>query len=75
MNLRSYSLDPNRKMPYMVIDNICGADMECVYAGTYEDCQMYMYELGKESSLIGMEIVPNPYYQKRKNIQLKPIVP
>ena len=62
----SYSLDPNRKMPYMVIDYITDAGMEGVYAGTYEDCQMYMAEIGKESSLIGMDIVPNPHYVEVK---------
>jgi hypothetical protein len=53
-------------MPWMVIDYICEAGVEGVYAGTYEDCQMYMAELGKESSLIGMDIVPNPHYREVK---------
>ena len=58
----SYSLDPNRKMPWMVIDRFDEAGMEGVYAGTYKDCEMYMAEQSKHSSCIGMDIVPNPYY-------------
>ena len=66
MSYMSYSLDPNREMPYMVIDRFDEVGMEGVYAGTYDDCQMYMAEQGKHSSLIGMDIVPNPHYQKVK---------
>lgn len=61
----SYSLNPNREMPYMVIDQFDEVGMEGVYAGTYEDCEMYMAEQAKHSSCIGMDIVPNPHYQKR----------
>ena len=32
----SYSLDPNRKMPWMVVDMISPEGMEGVYAGTYD---------------------------------------
>ena len=61
-------------MPWMVVDMSTPEGMEGVYAGTYEDCQAFLYEQSQYCSF-GMEIVPNPYYQKRNNIQLKPIVP
>ena len=60
-----YSLDPNREMPYMVIDRYDEVGMEGVYAGSYDDCQIYMAGQAKVSSCIGMEIVPNPHYQRR----------
>lgn len=59
----SYSLDPKREMSYIVIDNFDEVGMEGIYAGTYEDCEMYMAEQAKHSSCIGMDIVPNPYYK------------
>ena len=59
----SYSLDPKRKTPWMVIDMTTEYGMEGVYAGTYEDCEMYMAEQAKHCSCIGMDIVPNPYYK------------
>ena len=59
----NYSLDPKREMPYIVIDNFDEVGMEGVYAGTYEDCEMYMEEQSKHSSCIGMDIVPNPNYK------------
>lgn len=62
----SYSLDPKREMSYIVIDNFDEVGMEGVYAGTYEDCEMYMAEQAKHCSCIGMDIVPNPYYKKIK---------
>jgi len=34
----SYSLDPQRKCPYMVVDYSNEAGMEGVYAGSYDDC-------------------------------------
>lgn len=60
----SYSLDPKRKTPWMVIDITTEYGMEGIYAGTYEDCEMYMAEQAKCSSCIGMDIVPNPYYKE-----------
>lgn len=59
----SYSLDPKRKTPWMVIDITTEYGMEGIYAGSYEDCQMYMAEQAKCCSCIGMDIVPNPYYK------------
>ena len=59
----SYSLDPKRKTPWMVIDMSTEAGEEGVYAGSYEDCEMYMAEQAKYSSCIGMNIIPNPYYR------------
>lgn len=59
----SYSLDPKRKTPWMVIDMTTECGMEGVYAGTYEDCEMYMAEQAKQCSCIGMDIVRNPYYK------------
>ena len=59
----SYSLDPNRKMSWMVVDMMSPEGMEGVYAGTYEDCEMYMAEQAKHCSCIGMDIVRNPYYK------------
>ena len=59
----SYSLDPKRKTPWMVIDMTTPEGMEGVYAGSYEDCEMYMAEVAKYNSCIGMDIVPNPYYK------------
>ena len=56
----SYSLDSKRKTPWMVIDI---TTPEGVYAGTYEDCEMYMAEQAKYCSCIGMDIVRNPYYK------------
>ena len=47
----------------MVIDITTEYGMEGIYAGSYEDCQMYMAEEAKYSSCIGMDIVPNPYYK------------
>ena len=47
----------------MVVDMTTPEGMEGVYAGTYEDCEMYMAEQAKHSSCIGMDIVPNPYYK------------
>lgn len=58
-------MDPNREMPYMVIDRYDEVGMEGVYAGSYEDCEIYMTGQAKDSCCIGMEIVPNPHYQKR----------
>lgn len=60
----SYSLDPKRKLSYIVIDITTPEGMEGVYAGTYEDCEMYMAEQAKYGNCIGMDIVPNPYYKK-----------
>ena len=60
----SYSLDPKRKTPWMVIDMTTPEGMEGVYAGTYEDCEMYMAEQAKYCSCIGMDIVRNPYYRE-----------
>ena len=60
----SYSLDPKRKMSWMVIDITTEYGMEGIYAGTYEDCEMYMAEQAKCCSCIGMDIVPNPYYKE-----------
>ena len=40
----SYSLDPKRKTPWMVIDMTTEEGMEGVYAGTYDDCQQYIAE-------------------------------
>ena len=61
--MSSYSLDPKRKMNWMVIDRTTEYGMEGVYAGTYEDYEMYMAEQSKCCSCIGMDIVPNPYYK------------
>lgn len=66
MSNTSYSLDPNRDMSWMVVDMTTPEGMEGVYAGTYEDCQMFMAEQAKVCSCIGMDIVPNPYYRKSK---------
>ena len=60
----SYSLDPNRKMSWMVVDRTTPEGMEGVYSGTYEDCVMYLAEQSKHSSCIGIDIVPNPYYKE-----------
>lgn len=57
----SYSLDPKREMSWMVVDDFDEVGREGIYAGTYEDCQMYMEEC---CSCIGMNIVPNPYWSK-----------
>ena len=62
MNM-NYSLDPKREMSHIVIDNFDEVGMEGVYAGTYEDCEMYMAEQAKHSSCIGMDIIPNPNYK------------
>lgn len=62
MNM-NYSLDPKREMSYIVIDNFDEVGMEGIYAGTYEDCEMYMAEQAKYSSCIGMDIIPNPNYK------------
>lgn len=59
----SYSLDPKREMSWLVIDRTSIAGMEGVYAGSYEDCEMYMAEQAKYCSCIGMDIVRNPYYK------------
>ena len=59
----SYSLDPKRKMSWMVIDITTEYGMEGIYAGSYEDCEMYMAEQAKYCSCIGMDIVRNPYYK------------
>ena len=58
----SYSLDPNRDRFWLVVD----MNYEGIYSGTYEDCQMFMAEQAKVCSCIGMNIVPNPYYQNSK---------
>lgn len=62
--MQKYSLDPNREMPYMVIDRFDEVGMEGVYAGTYEDCQAFLCEQSQFCGY-GMEIVPNPYYTKK----------
>lgn len=59
----SYSLDPNRKRPWIVVDMIDSEGMEGVYAGTYEDCEMYIAEQAKCGSCFGMDIRPNPHYK------------
>ena len=59
----SYSLDPNRDRSWLVVDMFEEVGWECIYSGTYEDCQMYMAEYAKHRSCIGMDIVPNPYYR------------
>lgn len=59
----SYSLDPKRKTPWMVVDITTSEGMEGVYAGTYDDCQRYIEEQSECCSCIGMDIVPNPYYK------------
>lgn len=55
----SYNLNPNRPIPYKVIDNfdnICG---EGVYAGSYEDCQNFIAEQ-PDADICGMyNIIPN----------------
>ena len=60
----SYSLDPKRKCTHMVVDDFDPVGREGIYAGTYEDCVMYMAEQAKHCSCIGMDIVPNPYYKE-----------
>ena len=62
----SYSLDPKRKLSHIVIDITTPEGMEGVYAGTYEDCEMYMAEQAKHSSCVGMDIIPNPYYKQKE---------
>ena len=62
--MKKYSLDINREMPYMVIDRTDEVGMEGVYAGSYDDCQAFLYEQSQYCS-IGMEIVLNPYYIKK----------
>ena len=62
--MKKYSLDPNREMPYMVIDISTPEGMEGVYAGSYEDCQAFLYEQSQCCSY-GMDIVLNPYYTKK----------
>jgi hypothetical protein len=59
--MKKYSLNPNREMPYMVIDRTDEVGMDGVYAGSYDDCQEFLYEQSQHCS-IGMEIIPNPYY-------------
>ena len=61
----SYSLDPKRPMPYMVIDRTSAVGMEGIYAGSLEDCENYLSEQSKHCMCIGMDIVPNPYYVKK----------
>ena len=62
--MNTYSLDPNRPTPYMVIDNFDEYGRYGVYSGSYDDCQAYIAEQG-DSFCIGMyEIVPNPRYNK-----------
>ena len=63
----NYSLDPKRDMSYIVIDNFDEVGMEGIYAGTYEDCVMYMAEQAKHCSCIGMDIIPNPNYKNKMN--------
>lgn len=63
----SYSLDPKRKLSHIVIDITTSEGMEGVYAGTYEDCEMYMAEQAKYGNCIGMDIVPNPYYKQKES--------
>ena len=62
-NIR-YSLDPNRDMSWLVVDMYDEVGREGIYAGSYDDCQMFMVEHAKVCSCIGMDIVPNPYYKK-----------
>ena len=59
-----FSLDPNRDMSWLVVDMYDEVGREGIYAGSYEDCQMFMAEQAKVCSCIGMDIVPNPYYRK-----------
>lgn len=62
----SYSLDPKREMLYMVIDRTDEIGMEGVYAGSYNDCQAFLYEQSQYCS-IGMEIILNPHYNTKGN--------
>ena len=59
----SYSLDPKRPTPYIVIDNFDDYGREGVYAGTYEDCQAFIAE--QPDCYIGSmyDIVPNIYFK------------
>lgn len=59
----SYSLDPKRKTPCMLVDMTYPEDIKGIYAGSYEDCEMYMAEQAKYRGCIRMKIVPNPYYK------------
>ena len=60
----SYSLDPKRECTHIVVDDFDPMGREIIYAGTYEDCVMYMAEQAKHSSCIGMDIILNPYYKR-----------
>ena len=54
--MASYSLDPNRKTPYKVIDNFDEVGKEGVYAGELEDCQNFINE--QSDGCIGYDIIP-----------------
>lgn len=59
----SYSLDPKRKTPWMVVDITTPEGMEGIYAGSYDDCMAYLEEQSKHCSCYGMHIAPNPYFK------------
>lgn len=65
--MASYSLDPNREMTHIVVDNFDAVGREGVYAGSYEDCQAFIAEQ-PDSCMMGMyDIVPNWRNQKNEN--------
>ena len=60
----SYSLDPKRPTPYIVIDNFDDYGREGVYAGTYEDCQAFIAEQPDSYICCTYDIVPNTTLNK-----------
>ena len=54
----NYSLNPNRKLTHLVIDDIDEAGREGVYGGSYDDCLAYI----KDNYSIGLSIIPNPNF-------------
>ena len=54
----SYSLEPNRPTPCVVIDIFDKVGKEGVYAGTQEDCEAFIAE-NSDGGFGGYKIVPN----------------
>lgn len=60
----SYSLDPQRPRPYVVIDYFDAIGREGVYSGSFEDCQAFISEQ-PDADISGMyDIIKNPHYDR-----------